>query len=156
MIDYINDSVSNHYFMGLTAWIDVGAGLMVSLLIVSLFIGACLGAVYFVGLWWTVRKLASVTQSGLKIAMLFLGSLIVRTSLVVLGFYFILGNSWQSLVLGLIGFMLVRLLVVRIIYPSSSLTLSLQAISESSTVKSTDKKSVIQPAFKAKKQPYAP
>jgi F1F0 ATPase subunit 2 len=73
--------------------------------------GALLGLFFFAGLWWTVRKLGS-TKS---VALWFLGSLLLRTSLVVAGFYFILGDDWQRLLAGLLGFVIARLIVTRLI-----------------------------------------
>ncbi len=82
--------------------------------------GMLLGLFFFVGLWWTVRKLDSTKQ----VALLFLGSLLIRTSIVILGFYFILGDDWQRLVAGLFGFIIARIIVTRLIpidHPSNSL-----------------------------------
>jgi F1F0 ATPase subunit 2 len=44
-----------------------------------------LGAIFFGGLWWTVRKGVSSKQP----ALWFLGSLLLRTWLVLAGFYFV-------------------------------------------------------------------
>ena len=76
----------------------------------ALLTGALLGAFFFAGLWWTVRKL----QSAKMVWLLFLGSLLLRSGVVILGFYFILGDSWQNLALGLIGFTLARIIVTRL------------------------------------------
>ena len=64
---------------------------------------------FFAGLWWTVRKL----ESSKHVALLFLGSMILRTSVVMLGFYFILGDNWQRLLAGLLGFIIARIIVTR-------------------------------------------
>tara|TARA_R110001583_G_scaffold67245_1_gene192458 strand:- start:1836 stop:2189 length:354 start_codon:yes stop_codon:yes gene_type:complete len=77
--------------------------------VLALFIGVLLGAFYFMGLWWTVRQL----NSSKSVAPVFLLSLLFRTAVVVLGFYILLGNDWQQLLLGLIGFMLVRFFATR-------------------------------------------
>lgn len=79
--------------------------------VLSLSVGALFGLFYFAGLWWTVRQLASSRY----VALLFLGSMLLRTSTIVVGFYFFLGDSWQKIVLGLIGFIVVRLLTTRFI-----------------------------------------
>jgi F1F0 ATPase subunit 2 len=47
-------------------------------------------------------------------AFLFLGSMLLRTSIVVTGFYFILGDSWQKLLAGLLGFIIARQIVLRL------------------------------------------
>lgn len=79
-------------------------------LLFALLEGALLGVFFFAGLWWTVRKLDSAKH----VALLFLGSMLLRTGIVVLGFYFILGDNWQRLVVGLLGFVMVRIIVTRL------------------------------------------
>jgi F1F0 ATPase subunit 2 len=79
-------------------------------LIFALLLGVLLGVFFFVGLWWTVRRLDASKQ----VALLFLGSMLLRTGVVMLGFYFILGDNWQRLVAGLIGFVIARIIVIRI------------------------------------------
>lgn len=71
--------------------------------------GILLGAMFFGGLWWTVRKgLASKRP-----AAWFLGSMLLRIGLTVAGFYFVAGGHWQRLLLCLLGFAMARLLVTR-------------------------------------------
>ncbi len=72
--------------------------------------GALLGVFFFVGLWLTVRKLESFQPA----ALLFLGSMLLRTAIAVLGFYFILGDNWQHLLAGLFGFTLARIIILRL------------------------------------------
>jgi F1F0 ATPase subunit 2 len=80
---------------------------------VSLFLalatGLSLGAIFFGGLWWTVRKSASSTQP----ALWFLASLLVRTWLVLAGFYFVTQGRWERLAMCLVGFVAARLMVTR-------------------------------------------
>lgn len=76
-------------------------------LLFALLEGALLGVFFFAGLWWTVRKLDSAKH----VAFLFLGSMILRTGIVVLGFYFVLGDNWQHLVAGLLGFVIARMFI---------------------------------------------
>lgn len=71
--------------------------------------GVILGVFYFAGLWWTVRQLGSSQY----IALLFIASMLFRTGAVIVGFYFILGDNWLRLVVGLVGFMLVRVMAIR-------------------------------------------
>jgi len=79
-------------------------------LVFALLAGALLGVFFFAGLWWTVRKI----ESSKNVALLFLGSMILRTSVVILGFYFILGDNWQRLLAGLLGFVIARIIVIRL------------------------------------------
>ncbi|WP_259367037.1 MULTISPECIES: ATP synthase subunit I [unclassified Colwellia] len=77
--------------------------------LLALLVGAMLGVFYFAGLWWTVRQLGSSQY----VALLFVFSLLFRTSTVIVGFYLILGDNWLRLVAGLVGFMVVRFLATR-------------------------------------------
>lgn len=80
------------------------------LLLLALLEGALLGMFFFAGLWWTVRKIESSKQ----VALLFLASMLLRTSVVLVGFYFILGDNWQRLLAGLLGFIIARIIVTRL------------------------------------------
>jgi F1F0 ATPase subunit 2 len=72
--------------------------------------GGALGAIFFGGLWWTVRKGLSSRHP----APWFLGSLLLRTVIVLAGFYFIAGGHWSRLLACLIGFVIARLVVTRL------------------------------------------
>jgi F1F0 ATPase subunit 2 len=71
--------------------------------------GFALSAFFFVGLWWTVRR--GVVSP--RPAVLFLGSMLVRTLVVMAGFYFLSQGDWRNLVASLAGFVLARVLVTR-------------------------------------------
>lgn len=71
--------------------------------------GGGLGAIFFGGLWWTVRKGISSPRPQLW----FLGSMLLRMSIVLAGFYFVGRGQWQRLLLCLIGFVMGRLIVMR-------------------------------------------
>lgn len=73
----------------------------------ALAAGLLLGGIFFAGLWWTVRKGVSSNRPGL----LFLGSLLLRMSITLTGFYFIGRENWQRWALCLLGFVLARLVV---------------------------------------------
>ncbi|MDD2776657.1 MAG: ATP synthase subunit I [Gallionella sp.] len=72
-------------------------------------VGLLLGGIFFGGLWWTVRR-AMTSPSP---ARWFLISLIVRSSLVVLGFYAIAGQDWQRWVACVLGLTLARFIITR-------------------------------------------
>ena len=76
-------------------------------LALAVAMGGLLGAIFFGGLWWTVRKSVSSKQP----AFLFLGSLLLRTSIVLVGFYFIARGHWERLLVCLLGFVMARLIV---------------------------------------------
>jgi F1F0 ATPase subunit 2 len=79
-------------------------------LILALLAGALLGALYFAGLWWTIR----MGLSSRRPALLFLGSLLLRTLIAVAGFYFISRGDLRRLLACLLGFFLARILVTRL------------------------------------------
>jgi F1F0 ATPase subunit 2 len=76
----------------------------------ALIAGIVLGAFFFGGLWWTVNK----GLSSKRTALWFFGSMLVRMFIVVLGFYFILGDDWKRLLAGLLGFVIARMVVMRL------------------------------------------
>ena len=79
-------------------------------LVLALVTGILLGGMFFGGLWWTVRKSIFFKQP----ALLFLGSLLLRTSIVLVGFYFITRGHWERLLVCLLGFVMARLIVIRL------------------------------------------
>ena len=62
-------------------------------LVLAWVAGGALGAMFFGGLWWTVQKALSSTRP----ALWFFGSLLLRMSLALAGFYFVAGGHWQRL-----------------------------------------------------------
>ena len=80
------------------------------MLVVASVTGLVLGAIFFGGLWWTVRKGVSSTQP----ALWFLGSLLLRMSIVLGGFYFAGHGYWERLVACLLGFVIARFIVMRL------------------------------------------
>jgi F1F0 ATPase subunit 2 len=77
---------------------------------IAFIAGLLLGAFFFGGLWWTVQKGLSSKQP----ALLFLGSLLLRTSTAVVGFYFASDGHWERLLVCLIGFVIARRIVMRL------------------------------------------
>lgn len=76
-------------------------------LILSLLVGMALGLFFFGGLWWTVRKATTSTNP----ALLFFGSLMLRMTVVIFGFYIVMAGDWQRLCIALLGFIIARILV---------------------------------------------
>ncbi len=73
----------------------------------ALAAGLVLGVFFFGGLWWTVIRGVSSAQP----APWFLGSMLVRMSITLAGFYFVGGEDWRRWLLCLLGFVLARLVV---------------------------------------------
>jgi len=78
------------------------------LLAVAAAAGFALGVFFFGGLWWTVRKGVASDHA----ALWFLGSQIVRTAVVLAGFYWVAVPRWERLLACLGGFVLARLMVL--------------------------------------------
>lgn len=77
-------------------------------------LGVLLGAIFFGGLWWTVRKGASSEQP----ALWFFCSLVLRTSVTLAGFYFVSGGRWERLLTCLLGFVVASVLVTTVTRPT--------------------------------------
>ncbi len=80
-----------------------------SLLVLAGLAGLLLGAVFFGGLWWTVRKGVASARP----AVWFLVSLLLRMGLVLVGFYFVGQGDWRRLAACLVGFVIARILITR-------------------------------------------
>ncbi|MBS0205062.1 MAG: ATP synthase subunit I [Planctomycetes bacterium] len=79
-------------------------------LLPALVVGVLLGAMFFGGLWWTVQKAVSSKQPALWL----LGSQLLRTSITLAGFYWISSRHWERLLVCLVGFVMARLVVMRL------------------------------------------
>jgi F1F0 ATPase subunit 2 len=82
---------------------------MINALLMAFICGIGIGGFYFAGLWWTVRRLQTSHRPGL----LALASFLVRVGSSGVAFFFILDGHWERLLVGLLGFMVMRSIVVR-------------------------------------------
>jgi F1F0 ATPase subunit 2 len=80
------------------------------ILVLALVAGVLLGAIFFGGLWWTIQKGVSSKRP----ALWFFGSLLLRTSIALAGFYFIARGRWERLLVCLLVFVMARLIVIRL------------------------------------------
>ena len=78
-------------------------------LIFSFLTGIGLGGVYFAGLWETIRKLPDVEKPVRRIAL----SYALRMTFVLSGFYFVMQGEWERLAAAMVGFLLMRELLLR-------------------------------------------
>mgnify|MGYP001821762030 CR=1 FL=1 len=78
-------------------------------LALSLGAGIGFGIFYFCGLWLTVRRLPTARRPVLMSLSSFFG----RLAVVLLGFYFVMGGRWERLIACFVGFLAVRVLLVR-------------------------------------------
>jgi len=79
------------------------------ILSLALMAGGLLGAIFFGGLWWTIQK----GVSSKKPAIWFFGSLLLRMSIALAGFYFVSGGHWERLLVCLLGFVMGAALLQR-------------------------------------------
>lgn len=82
--------------------------------ILALIGGVLLGCVFFGGLWWTVRKGVVARQP----ALWFLASFVVRTGIVLAGFYAISFGHWNRLLFCLAGFVVARIVLIKFLVPA--------------------------------------
>jgi F1F0 ATPase subunit 2 len=75
-----------------------------SLQIAALFAGLLLGAIFYGGLWWTVRRVVWSKSLGLWL----IGSFALRVIVAVSGFYFVSQGDWRRLLCCLLGFAIAR------------------------------------------------
>jgi F1F0 ATPase subunit 2 len=88
--------------------------------ILVLTAGGALGAIFFGGLWWTIRKGVASKQP----ALWFMGSLLFRMAISLAGFYFVGRGHWQRLVVCLLGFVMTRVVVTLLTRPPGERQLS--------------------------------
>ncbi len=74
------------------------------------FAGLLLGAIFFGGLWWTVR----MGMASARPAVWFFVSLLLRLGLVIAGFYFVGQDDWRRWVACLFGLITARILISRL------------------------------------------
>lgn len=74
----------------------------------TLPLGFALGIFYFSSLWLTVRKLPTIKWP----IRLFIGSYLGRMGITVVGFYLIMAGHWERPLIGLVGFMVARSILV--------------------------------------------
>ncbi len=70
--------------------------------------GGLLGALFFGGLWWTVQKGVASDRP----ALWFMSSLLLRTTMILVGFSFLARGRWSNLAASLVGFLIARVMVV--------------------------------------------
>lgn len=79
-------------------------------LVTPLIAGVLLGGFFFGGLWWTVKKGLLSKQPALWL----ISSLVLRTGIVLSGFYFVMHDHWERLLVCITGFVIARFIVMRL------------------------------------------
>jgi len=79
-------------------------------LVLAFVAGLAIGAVYFAGLWWNVKRIAGTAPSATRVA----GNLLIRLAMAAAVFYAILVfGHWPHLLAALAGFAATRTLALR-------------------------------------------
>jgi F1F0 ATPase subunit 2 len=82
-------------------------------LLLAFAAGLVLGLFYFGGLWWTVNRVATAGQPGL----LMLVSMLLRSAVVLAGFWLVMGGQIDRLIACMVGFFVMRTILVRRLRP---------------------------------------
>ncbi len=77
-------------------------------LALALTAGVMLGGIFFWGLWWTVHKGVRSQQPAFWV----LASMLVRTAIVLTGFYLVAQGRWERLLMCLAGFIIARFITI--------------------------------------------
>jgi F1F0 ATPase subunit 2 len=85
-------------------------------LLMALVIGTAIGIFYFMGLWWTIQKLPETRRPGLWM----MSSYFIRTAVTIFAFYLVMGGHWQRLLVSLVGFVTIRMVLVRRMKPNKA------------------------------------
>jgi F1F0 ATPase subunit 2 len=83
---------------------DIGA------VIEALAIGMFLGALFFGGLWWTVHRGLAAANPALWFGV----SALTRMAIILSGLYYVARAGWPSLVAGLCGVLIARVVATRL------------------------------------------
>ena len=84
--------------------------------IIAFAFGGVIGLFYFMGLWWTVQSLPQRRRPALWVT----ASYFIRTAVTVFAFYLVMGSHWQRLLVSLLGFVMVRIVLVRRLRPAKA------------------------------------
>jgi F1F0 ATPase subunit 2 len=82
----------------------------VVILIMAFAAGIGLGTFYFGGLWLTVQRLPKVRRP----ALLSMCSFFVRLGIILFGFYLIMDGHWERIIVCMLGFLIMRVIFVRV------------------------------------------
>lgn len=87
---------------------------MIESIILGFAVGLLLGSLYFGGLWITVKRFTAGTRYSRRLVF---ASFLVRTLIVLLGFYWLikLTTYWQAPALALAGFVISRIIITKIV-----------------------------------------
>jgi len=79
-------------------------------MILAFTAGLILGTLFFAGLWFAVKKSMTTKTPALWL----IGGFFIRISITLIGFYYVSRDSWQRLLICLLGFIIARMIVMRL------------------------------------------
>jgi F1F0 ATPase subunit 2 len=80
-------------------------------LLPAFFAGVLLGSLFFYTLWFTTKKGLLSTH----LAHWFIGGLLLRMGIALSGFYLIANDDWRRLALCILGFIIGRMLIYKLV-----------------------------------------
>jgi len=80
---------------------------------ISLVVGVAIGIINFAGMWSTIHYLSQVKHP----AILMMLSFIVRMAIIMTTFYFVMDGRWERLIACMVGFFLVRRVLMKRFLP---------------------------------------
>lgn len=89
-------------------------------LVLALLAGILFGIFYFGGLWWTVQKITGSEKAYL----ISVASFVVRTAVVLVGFYLLLMSGSLYLFAALAGFLIARTIITYKLKPGEAYKVS--------------------------------
>jgi F1F0 ATPase subunit 2 len=90
------------------------------ILILMFMAGLALGALYFISLWETVRRLER-TGGGARLLAI---SFVVRLAIILTAFFFLMNGHWERLAAAMIGFVVIRKILTYHLGPQKAVKVS--------------------------------
>ncbi|MDR4508077.1 MAG: ATP synthase subunit I [Candidatus Brocadiaceae bacterium] len=88
---------------------------MVFFIFVALAVGMVLGIINHAGIWCTIHHLSTVKYPAIVLMI----SYIVRMGMILTTFYLVMDNKWERLIACVVGFFIVRNVLIRRFRPVS-------------------------------------
>ena len=85
-------------------------------MVISFLIGLLLGILYFGGLYYSTKKFNKVKRPALFMIL----SFIIRMGILLIGFYYLAKIDYRNVLIGLVGVILVRVIMVLKVKESNS------------------------------------
>ncbi|MFZ1038100.1 MAG: ATP synthase subunit I [Smithella sp.] len=90
------------------------------ILILMFMAGLALGALYFISLWETVRRLERTGGGAHLLAI----SFVVRLAIILIVFFFLMHGHWERLAAAMVGFVVIRKILTYHLGPQKAVKVS--------------------------------